>query len=329
MVLILSDPDDLSTNDVIDWLRFYNIRYIRISKNNVITFKKVILNNHKTDIAFFLDNIEYHLSDFKAFWYRRNHYGFFINSIIKKNTINNQINLHLNYELKELIKFFENYISERSINKYEDNNLNKLEVLKIASEVGLTIPDSLICNTKKELEKFLEKHKNVITKNFSQGLFIFNKNKPLLSATTIITKEILDKLDDIFGYSLFQNQIEKLFELRVFYLFGKFYASAIFSQNDIMTQVDFRNYNFANPNRTPPFKLPKEIELKLNRLMKKLDLNCGSIDILVNSQCEYIFLEVNPVGQFSQVSKPCNYHLEQIIALELIKITNNEYKRSK
>jgi D-alanine-D-alanine ligase-like ATP-grasp enzyme len=48
--------------------------------------------------------------------------------------------------------------------------------------------------------------------------------------------------------------------------------------------------------------------------MALLKLNTGSIDLIVNTTGEYIFLEVNPVGQFGMVSSPCNYYLEREIA---------------
>lgn len=35
---------------------------------------------------------------------------------------------------------------------------------------------------------------------------------------------------------------------------------------------------------------------------------------------EYIFLEVNPVGQFNMTSVPCNYNLEKIIAQKLVNL---------
>ena len=35
---------------------------------------------------------------------------------------------------------------------------------------------------------------------------------------------------------------------------------------------------------------------------------------------EFVFLEVNPVGQFGWVSKNCNYYLEKKIALKLINL---------
>lgn len=48
--------------------------------------------------------------------------------------------------------------------------------------------------------------------------------------------------------------------------------------------------------------------------MADLDLNCGSIDMILGNDGLYYFLEVNPVGQFGMVSGPCNYYLERKIA---------------
>jgi hypothetical protein len=49
-----------------------------------------------------------------------------------------------------------------------------------------------------------------------------------------------------------------------------------------------------------------------------MNLNTGSIDLICTKSGEYVFLEVNPVGQFSMVSFPCNYYLEEKIADLLI-----------
>ena len=111
--------------------------------------------------------------------------------------------------------------------------------------------------------------------------------------------------------------MDKLFEIRTFYLKRTCYSSAIFSQNDEKTKVDFRNYNYENPNRTPPFRLPKNIEKSIDLLMKKLDMTSGSLDFVYTKSKKFVFLEVNPIGQFQQVSLPCNYYLEKQIALAL------------
>ena len=89
----------------------------------------------------------------------------------------------------------------------------------------------------------------------------------------------------------------------------------IYSQNNKNTEADFRNYDLVRPNRTVPYQLPEEIELGLDALMKELNFNTGSIDLILTAKGEYIFLEINPEGQFGMVSHPCNYYLEREMAL--------------
>ena len=89
---------------------------------------------------------------------------------------------------------------------------------------------------------------------------------------------------------------------------------AIFSQEDEQTKVDFRNYNKSKPNRCVPYKLPDYIMKKLDLFMQRMNLDTGSIDMIYTTNKEYVFLEVNPVGQYDMVSVPCNYNLHQKIA---------------
>ena len=89
---------------------------------------------------------------------------------------------------------------------------------------------------------------------------------------------------------------------------------AIFSQNDMQTAIDFRQYNSNNPNRNVPFKLPDNLKKSLTKLMCDIGLNTGSIDMIYTKDKEYVFLEVNPVGQFKMTSMPCNYYIERDVA---------------
>jgi len=114
--------------------------------------------------------------------------------------------------------------------------------------------------------------------------------------------------------------IEKRIEIRVFYLDGKCFSMAILSQCDETTSVDYRNYNVLNPNRNVPIILPKHIEISIDKLMRNLNLQTGSIDFILSSNEEFVFLEVNPIGQFLNVSHICNYCIEKEIAKYLISI---------
>ena len=98
---------------------------------------------------------------------------------------------------------------------------------------------------------------------------------------------------------------------------------AIFSQKDNKTQEDFRNYNRTKPNRFVPYVLPDNICKSIIKLMKKMNLKTGSIDLIKSANDnKYYFLEINPSGQFGMVSKPCNYYLEKKMAEYLVHLNN-------
>ena len=83
--------------------------------------------------------------------------------------------------------------------------------------------------------------------------------------------------------------------------------------------MDFRRYDFTNPNRRVPYNLHGEIKDKLFKMLQKMRLNCCSIDIIKSrDNGKYYFLEINPTGEFGMVSQPCNYLIYKDIALTLI-----------
>jgi glutathione synthase/RimK-type ligase-like ATP-grasp enzyme len=115
-----------------------------------------------------------------------------------------------------------------------------------------------------------------------------------------------------------------MYELRIFFLGEKYFPMAIFSQGNRNTEVDYRHYDEKKENRAVPYVLPNDLENKLKRLMMKIGLNSGSIDIIVDDNYDYIFLEVNPVGQFEWLSANCNYFIEREIAKYIVDEREND-----
>jgi arsenate reductase-like glutaredoxin family protein len=196
-------------------------------------------------------------------------------------------------------------------------NVEKPRQLTYAVQHDLRIPETLITNNKHDLSKFIAQHKSVITKPLAYPYTLHDpagKKKPKLSYTRAITEAELNNLPEVFSYGLFQKMIEKQYEIRTFYLNGKCWSMAIFSQASEQTKVDFRNYNLENRNRSVPFQLPEEMEDKIRQFMNTCGLNWGSLDFAVDKNDNFVFFEVNPQGQFGMVSNPCNYYLEKEIA---------------
>ena len=51
--------------------------------------------------------------------------------------------------------------------------------------------------------------------------------------------------------------------------------------------------------------------------MRERGLNFGCIDMIYSQNNRYVFLEVNPVGQYDYVSQNCNYSIHEFIAKQL------------
>lgn len=131
------------------------------------------------------------------------------------------------------------------------------------------------------------------------------------------TSLVEDVTKETFFISFFQDMIIKDFDLRIFYLNEQIWSYVIFSQTDEQTMLDFRKKNDKKPNRIVRYKLSSEIELKICELMKELDLNSGSLDFIKSGE-KFFFLEVNPIGQFTNLSFLCNEYLEKEIANYLV-----------
>ena len=313
-ILICSDENEGTTDIVCDWLNYLNKPFIRVSSKDKITIRDVKLFNCDFDIEFSVKGLDLKLSELRSFWYRRSQLEFEYNVDFEKKIDTEDISWLMKACLKKEFDVVSNYFVKQinlkaKLNRDIDNDINKLEILFLASKYGLTIPDTLVVNNKKSLSFFEDKE--LITKAVGDFHGIQNGYSYGIMTNKISLNEI--EFDD-FHHTLFQNRIDKSFELRIFFFNNTFYSSAIFSQSNKKTEIDFRNYDFENPNRVIPYKLPEKIEQKLRQLLNHIKLDSGSIDMAYTKQGEYVFFEVNPVGQFEQVSFPCNYNLHKLTA---------------
>lgn len=329
MILIIShDSIDEPTNDVIDWLNFFKVDYLRINGDDFYLNKRFIIDYEAKTITLG-DNL-INVTDVNAILFRR-----WISrptSIISEFK-KNDFGVYEGYFLESFLVYIKSELTSIStslFSLFEDKffvpsyklargQLNKFSVLLEAERLGIRIPKSIIATSKKEILDKAEKGSQFITKSIKDADFIFYNNTLIDLYTKSMTIEDISNLSENFFPTLFQEKIDKQFEIRIFYLFDKLYSMAIFSQNDKKTSVDFRNYNREKPNRCIPFKLPMEVEKQIKMLMNRIELNTGSIDMIYSNHDEFVFLEVNPVGQLGMVSKNCNYPIEKEIALSLIK----------
>ncbi len=318
MILIISQETEVSTEDVIEWLLFNKASWKRI--NGEKTIQSVALEFGGGCLGkqahWWNADGETSFSEIHAVWYRRGDLNIQSTQLNEEYEGMQQINA---YHRKETLAFrlaLHQALSDKyCIGSIFENYLSKISILEKAIAAGFSVPATLITTSKKELLKFLtQTGAQVVTKSIDHVLSFWIQSSNYYAHTSLIDQEALNLMPPAFNATLFQERIPKKYELRVFYLDQAVFCAAIFSQHDPRTQIDFRNYNYERPNRVTPYRLPDTITAQITGLMRKMEMRSGSLDLIVTPNDEYIFLEVNPVGQFKQVSDPCNYYIEKKIA---------------
>lgn len=312
---IYTSANDSSTNDVIDWVYF-------LSPQQKITR----LNDY-----YIPDQLTIHISKEQTksmkSWYRR---GAIFKPYFESECDTQELELiRKSYETenKFIYQAFIDEIFDQSttINAAKDNNTNKIINLRKALDAELEVPETLVSNEPARIDSFLKENQQYIIKDVAlDPINIEWENFRFLIGLVpqkLTGQEIKERLQDnrtTYGFLFIQKYIEKRVELRVFFIKGKLYTMAIFSQNNTKTQVDYRNYDQERPNRCIPFKLPGDTEIKLQSFMNNIGINCGSIDMIYTPDGRFVFLEVNPIGQFEWLARNCNYDIEREIAKFLL-----------
>lgn len=299
MVLILSNILESSTYKIIDWLKYKCKNYICVN-NSVLEIESVTPN----DFCIWCDGVFIDGALITSFWHNR---GVF-KIIMGAYTIENY----------DVLDFYKNEISilcdylyvllYKKNGTHTNFTVNKIDVLNEATICGLDVPKTIITTKKKNIELFFGKDTVLLTKTFK------HPNNNIKSEVGVYTSLIdISILDEKFAPSFVQEYVPKEFEIRTFFLRDHLYSMAVFTQRSQLTKIDGRR-STAVKNRHVPYKLPLFIESKILTLLSKLNLLTGTIDIIKSTDGKYYFLEVTPMGVFSDVSHYCNYYLEKEVA---------------
>ena len=89
----------------------------------------------------------------------------------------------------------------------------------------------------------------------------------------------------------------KRLELRITVVGQRVFAAEIHSQQSNHTRYDYRHYD-DNSTRYQPHTLPAEVAQRCLHLVARLGLYYGAIDMILTPDGRYVFLEINPNGQY-------------------------------
>jgi MvdC family ATP-grasp ribosomal peptide maturase len=195
---------------------------------------------------------------------------------------------------------------------------NKQRQLRVASQSGLRVPRTLVTNDPEAARQFFDDTEGQMVAKLLRPLTVSMNAAPLFVYTSRVREEDLINAEELrHSPMVFQELIPKACELRVAWVAGEAFAGALDASGTSRGQTDWRR---AAPGECQWQKaeLPAEVTRGLHALMSELGLVFGAIDLICTPAGEYIFLEVNPGGEWGMLERDLGLPISDAIARALL-----------
>jgi glutathione synthase/RimK-type ligase-like ATP-grasp enzyme len=167
----------------------------------------------------------------------------------------------------------------------------KTHNLGAAAACGLRVPRTLVTSSPRAARAFVDAVGvgRVVAKAFSATEACWRE-------TRLVSGGELDLLDTVrYAPVIFQQYVPAEVDLRVTVVGGRVFPAAVHS-TELDYPVDFRLE--LDRVRITPATLPAGVRAGLLRLMRRLGLVYGAVDLRRTPAGEHVYLEVNPAGQW-------------------------------
>lgn len=310
-VLIISNKHDYSTDNVTHALRKYDCTYLRLNRDQ---FEEMKLNldpitpklyGETPKYKFVIDEDKLKSIYFRAPTFLRDNYQPYLGP-------SSQLARSQWAAFVRAMSVFENV---KWLNKPKNTYQAEIKPfqLKKANEIGFEIPETIITNDSGFNYKKL-KYNNVILKSLDTVLLKLDSKEGFVYTNTVNRNE-LNREDLSKAPVILQQPLIPKIDIRVTVIEDNVYAVSIKKDgNGIDKDWRLEKYDVQYES----IKLPSDLERKCIKLLKKLGLNFGAIDLAYYNN-KYYFIEINPTGEWSWLLGHVDYPIDKNIAEVLIK----------
>jgi glutathione synthase/RimK-type ligase-like ATP-grasp enzyme len=196
--------------------------------------------------------------------------------------------------------------------------------LSLASAVGLEVPRTLITNDPRHVADFFERCKGqMIYKTFTSYARDEGGVGRGIYTTRVQRDDLLSRLPEVaLAPCLFQEYVPKSHELRITVIGRKMFAVEIHSQQNERAKDDWRRAMTTDMCHRATV-LPEALQTRIHNLMARLGIVFGCIDMILTPDGRFIFLEINPSGQWLEAELLTGMPLVTNFAQMLIEGTAN------
>ena len=304
MLLILSNKLDSTTDIVIHRLKEQHIPFVRWNTEDLLQDHHVTIRIDSGVLNMAILRAEGRVIDLQrditVIWNRR------CGKVEPHSSIHKLA--HREFATREASMILSNIwallASKSWVNNPTQNLLmnNKLQQLILARQIGLQTPPTLLTNNPAEVRRFKQEHGEIAAKPLSAGI-IRDRGVEMMLYTLKLTEIDMANLSSIrLCPTMFQAYVPKQIELRITVVGTKVFACAIDSQKSERTKHDWRRYDFDH---VPHYstKIPVELRRQLVKFLQMSGLVFGAFDFIQTPAGEFVFLEVNPNGQWYWIEK--------------------------
>ncbi|GIH68884.1 MvdC/MvdD family ATP grasp protein [Sphaerimonospora thailandensis] len=195
---------------------------------------------------------------------------------------------------------------------------NKLVNLGVAAALGFTTPDTLITNDDEDLIPFwAEAGGELIAKEVEFVEFRIDGEDHAHYTTPVSRRRLTDRHRLALSPAILQPYVKKAIELRITVVGDQVFSAEIHSQGSRATRYDYRHYE-QTFSTYAVHRLPDDVERRCLELVASLGLHYGCIDMIVTPEGEYVYLEINPAGQWGWIETMTGLPIAASIAEWLI-----------
>ena len=176
----------------------------------------------------------------------------------------------------------------------------------VAHQLGLTLPRTLVTTDAQAAREFIDSLRpgRVVFKAFLAAIQQWRE-------TRLVEAEDLARLELVrYAPVIFQQYIAGV-DLRITMIGDQIFAAEIDVRH---TSYEFDMRMVVGEGVVAPVTLPPAVQTQLRQLQRRLGLVYGAIDMRRTDAGEYVFLEVNPAGQWLFVEQRTGLPIAQALA---------------
>lgn len=183
---------------------------------------------------------------------------------------------------------------------------HKLYQLRLAEELGMTLPRTLVSSSAADLRAFVQAQPNgAICKPIFHGLYLDGVDSYSVYTRTVTADEFTADTD-LQCPVLLQERISRGRDLRITFIGQRCFGAEVQVPRNV---VDWRapesEASFAK------IDIEEGLHLQCTAMLQKLGLEYGAFDFIETPEGERVFLEVNPTGEWAWLENRLGFPMRQ------------------